>query len=209
MKTFEHFLKEASLARFVSHLQSNPIAIVSAERSELSSAENKRNTKHLHRLINSGGFGFAKASGGYVEINDKTKRKVYVKGESSSIIYGTEQTEKQLLTFAIATGIKFKQDSILFIDSKHNAFWISTRNDSMLGRIGTRKPLGKFHSTEIGKYYSEIGKKRFSFETIDESTEPIKYTTVEMRSNDAFRAAIKKCSETDVTSLYDTILKQL
>ena len=217
MKTFENYLQnakgrldEASLGRLKRHIDSGePIAIISACRSDWSkdpkenAAENKAKTRELRSFILGAGFGFNKAYGGYTEVlPDGTKAEV--KDEMSSIVYATPDREKELRTFAIGMGKRFKQDSILFVNCKKEAEWIFTRPDNFMGKpVASSFKLGDFHYTQLDKYFTKIGKKNFSFAV--ESTDCKRWTqlseemaiptTIEMRGFDFMKKELAKCAE--------------
>lgn len=206
---FKEYINEASLSRFWQHFSNGePIAIISAERGELSKSENDKNTNSLRRYINSAKFGFSKALGGYSEIDDITGEKKNIDGEKSSIVYSSPEREAELLNFAIGMGKKFNQDSILFIDTEGNAWWYSTRADSSVGPIGSKTPVGKFHPKQIGNYYSKIGKKNFSFVSINEDSYEYKSrpTSVELQTAEVMRNSLKKLTEEN-KDFYDYYLR--
>lgn len=197
MKTFAEYISEASLGRFWAHLKTGePVAIISAERSENSPKQNRKNTEFARTFIKNAGFGFAKVKGGYSEIVNGVN--VDVDSENSTIVYTTPDREEELRKLAMSIGIRFKQDSILFIDSKGNVSWIGTREDSSCGGIGRKKPLGEFHPVQIGKYYSKIGKKHFSFTEIDENISMSRPTTIEMRAMDRIQKILREAVERNI-----------
>lgn len=197
MKSFNEFMNEASLGRFWEHLkEGDPLAIISADRNEVSPKENKKNTEFLRTFILNAGFGFAKARGGYSEITNGNK--VDVDNETSTIVYTTPDREKELFKLIMSLGVRFKQDSIFFVGTDGNAFWYGTREDSSCGGIGKKIPLGKFHPKQIGKYYTKIGKKHFSFDDIKENVFESKPTTIEMRAMDRIQSLLKKSVNEDL-----------
>lgn len=182
-------LYEASLGRFWSHLEYHePIIIISAERGDKTKAENNSNTKELRRSIVSGGFGFAKVVGGYVEtLSDGSTKDI--DGEQSSAIFAKPTEEKALLKLGMILGTKYEQECILFIDTKGDAKWIYTSNVKD-HKIGDIDPLGKFHPTKLGQYYSRIGKKQFSY-TMNESEDEYHFNSIERQMNDIFRRELR------------------
>jgi len=217
-------LNEASLGRLVKHLDSKePIAIISACRSDWDRKHPKENAKinkaktaELRSFILGMGFGFNKAIGGYTEVT-ADGQKVEVKDEMSCIVYATPDREKELRTFAIGMGKKFKQDSILFISCDGKAEWIFTRPDNFMGKpVASSQPLGDFHPKQLDKYFTKIGKKNFSFavesqdftrhtEIVDECSLP---TTIEMRGYDYMRSRLKECSESG-DDWYESCIKDV
>lgn len=164
MKTFREFLNEASLSRFYQHYQNKePILFISADRSENDKTQNNKNFELLKRHIKLSGFGYNKIKGGYIE-NGKR-----IDSENSLVIYASHDQEQELLDLGMSLGKYFKQDSIMFIDNNNNVYWISTRNDSSIGSIGTKKKLGKFKTNQINDFFTKIGNKIFKFDELKES----------------------------------------
>ena len=167
----EETLDEASLGRFIQHMDNgDPFAIISACRYGMSMGQKKSVTDKLRSEVLSAGFGFHKCVGGYVETQENGETRE-ITDELSSIVYGTKETEKKLRTFAFELGIKYKQDSILWCGSDGKAMWRYTNNSQDFKgnfmRRGDYMPLGDFVPTRIGDYFSKIGKKHFTFKSID------------------------------------------
>ena len=178
-------LNEASLGRLYQHLKNkDPIAFVSGDREDSEPGENKANRANLKRYLNLSGFGYNRIKGGYVEEGGKR-----VDAESSFVIYSDKAREEQLRDLAIALGKKYKQSSILFVDSEGQAKFISTRNDSWVGPFGQTMKLGKFKTTNINDFYTKIGNKEFKFDTLEEDVE-CKPSMVERQAQSAFKKSL-------------------
>ena len=159
-------ISEASLGRLYQHIGKDAILMISANRSELGKSENRANTNTLKRYIKAANFGYNRVKGGYKE---KTEDGSMVEVEEDSfLVYADKDKEKTLYKFGIALGKKFNQDSILFVSTEGKAQFVSTRQDSSLGPIGTKKNLGNFSFNSISQYYTKIGKKSFTIQTITE-----------------------------------------
>lgn len=167
-------LEEASMSRFWQHLTEDGdcIAIVSAERGErddLSFSQNKslnkKNTRSLRKFVSIHGYGFNKTKGGYVEINaDGTSNEIT---EESTAIYAhcsDEKEERAFKNFIIALGKKYEQECVFFVGLNKHAKWLFTTapNFSNLP-VGAEMDCGNFHPTQIGDYFTKIGKKKCSF----------------------------------------------
>lgn len=162
-------ISEASLGRLYQHIGKDAILMISANRSELEQSENKSNTNALKRYIKAANFGYNRVKGGYKEkMEDGSMVEVE---EDSFIVYADKDKEKTLYKLGLALGKKFNQDSILFVSSEGKAQFISTRQDSSLGPIGTKQNLGDFSFNSISQYYTKIGKKSFTIRTITEEEE--------------------------------------
>lgn len=161
-----------SLGRLVQHLGDKAMLFISADRSENDKSTNNKNFKELQRNVRAANFGFNKLKGGYVEIDDTTKKEKEVKGENSLVVYANKDEEETLKKLGIQLGKKYKQDSILFVDTDKNVYMIATRDDSSIGTIGSTKKFGDFKVSGMSKYFSYIGKKKFHFESVEEGYTP-------------------------------------
>lgn len=169
-------INEASLSRLWQHFhKGDPMLFVSAERDGMSAEESNKVYEQLQTSIDHALFGFVKVKGGYYEDHDGEMK--VVKGERSCIVFGTQDTERRLLNLGIKLGKQFNQDSILWVNSDGKACWIFT-NNTKKNKEGDKIPLGDFHTDQIGLYYTKIGKKKFSFSSIDESCDMKSYFTV-------------------------------
>nr|DAF18166.1 MAG TPA: hypothetical protein [Caudoviricetes sp.] len=188
----QEIINEASLGRFWKHYNDNePIAFISADRNENTKQENKANYQKLKNAVSMAGFGYNRIKGGYVEEGG-----VRVEDENSLVIYASKDREKELLKLVMSLGIRFKQSSIMFIDTDGNVNWYSTRNDCWFGKIGTKKPLGKFQTNNINDFFTKIGKKEFKFKSLDES-EIYKPSLSERQLSSEFKRLLKNLSDTD------------
>lgn len=203
-------LTEASLGRLWQHYnQHDAIAIISSDRSDNTKAQNRENNKEIGRRLSRMGFGYNRSVGGYVEtiVDDQGEsHEVEIDDERGFIVYGTKQTEKQLFNFIKALGTQYKQESVLLVDTTGQAYWYYT-NDTQDGhQRGDIVKLGEFHPSRIGKYFTKIGKKQFSFKTITEQIN-YKFTTVEMRNNDYMRARLAELTEQGL-DYYDEVINK-
>jgi hypothetical protein len=167
MNTFEKYLCEASFGRVLQHLKKgDPLLFISGDRAENLPAENKRNYSELKRLVGLAGFGYNRIKGGYIE-----KSGGAVDSESSLLVIGTPEREKELFNLGMSIGKKFHQDSILFVGSDGNAFFVSTSNDSFVGQIGAKFKLGKPTLDGIEDFYTKIGHRQFKFKSLEEGVQ--------------------------------------
>lgn len=181
---------EASLGRIKQHFDRGDVLLfISANRNENTPQENRKNFKELQRYFRAANYGFNKIKGSYVE--KKEDGSSVVVDEDSLVVFAPKEEENTLFKLGLKLGIKYKQDSILFVDSEGKAKLISTREDSFVGAIGSKQPLGAFAYTRIGDYFSKVGKKEFSFKTIDEEVEPTKSVNNGYIS-EAFKEVINK-----------------
>lgn len=197
----DKMIYEASLGRLVQHLSYGYcFAFISAERSENTKAENDKATKDLRsyatNLAKGLKVGYIKAKGGYVEISDIDGSRQEIDGENSIILYAKPEQFDIIKTFAISMGKKFKQDSIMLVDPNGVAKWVATIEGSTVGnQIGKSEMIvGTFHPKQIGLYYSKVGKKSFSFTSLNEGfIQQSKFTSIEKRSSVYFCNILKEC----------------
>lgn len=186
MKTFTEYisensiLDEASVNRFWQHLTKDSIiGMITADRAFISKEglsddelakkkkehdlECKRNNEALRSALRSNNFGYVKALGGYVENRDGVGL-VTVNGEDTTIVYTTPDKEVALFKLLKKLGEKYNQDSFLFVNKNNEVFWFFC-NDTSSNKAGDIVHLGEFTVANIEKYFTRIGKKRFSFKT--------------------------------------------
>lgn len=197
--TFEEFvytqlekqdtITEASMSRLVDHMnKGDPIAIITGYRNDQTVRTNIDANKQIALALRQHGFGFHRAAGGYVEDvtrDDGTVEEIEVDGERSMIVYASPKDQDDMFNLIKSLGHKFKQDSVLLVDKNKQACWYYTNKTSKHDR-GDIVKLGEFHPVRIGKYFTKIGKKSFTFKSLEESVK-WNWTTVEMRSNDQRR----------------------
>ena len=147
---------ESSVSRFKHHLEAgNPIAIVSAYRAEKSKEENEANDRELKKFarmeevnVASGNvkslFGFVRTAGGYAESGNKGIN------EMSIALITDKSREQELFDFAVAMGERYNQDSILFVPSDGDAYYVSTNDsdDNWVGKKGSKFYLGRKISSD-------------------------------------------------------------
>ena len=165
MESFKQYLNEASLSRVYDHSKNRNIGIISANRGENTKKENDALSNTLKSDIRSGGYGFIKINGKYIE-NKGTDKEAYV-DETSYMIIGTDTDDKgKLKNFIKKLGEKYKQDCIFYkaFDSDQ-ALLIGTKSGAWPGH-GVEEPKGTFHPNKVSDYMSYIdGKgKSFTFE---------------------------------------------
>lgn len=179
MKSFMEYitLNEASIKRLENHLnRGEPIAIVSAEREDWDRNDYqnnrvlcKRYTKELRMLVLQQKFGFNKVRGGFIETDSQDKnKKVEKESEHSTLIFSTPEREDELKKLVIGLGKRYKQDSVLFVDTSGNAFLIDTRDN-----FGAIEKLGKYTTNILSMFYTKIKGKKFSFEPQTDVSESI------------------------------------
>lgn len=115
------------------------------------------------------------------EVNGES---IDIKDESSVCVYAKPEDRDKLYMLGIKVGRKYEQDTILFVEADGQAKFVATRKDNFLGLpVGEKKKLGSFKTQNLGKYFTLIGKKKFSFSEIKEEFTPV---------NSFFRDSIAK-----------------
>ena len=89
MITFKEFMQESSLSRIKSKSDKGGMAILSGSRGDKSAKENRARAKQLDKDIRGKfGRGATKATGSYIEKDDKTGKETKVKERSHIIDRG-------------------------------------------------------------------------------------------------------------------------
>lgn len=203
-------LTEASMGRLWQHYENGDvIAIISSDRSDRSNRENSENYKQLKYGVARYGFGYNRARGGYIEtvsLEDGTTKEQEVVGERSLIVYCSPEEQNQLFNLIKHLGQVYNQECVLFVDKNKQAFWFYTTDSAdKKHKKGDIVKLGQFHPQRIGKFFTKIGKKNFSFETIEEQ-QHYNWTSIEMMHNDSMREDLKQLTEQGLD--YHTVIEQ-
>ena len=113
MITFKEFMQESSLSRIKSKSDKGGIGILSGSRGDKSAKENRARAKQLDRDIRGKfGRGATKATGSYIEKDDKTGKETKVK-ERSHIIDQGKMGKRKFKKAVKALGKKYGQDSVI------------------------------------------------------------------------------------------------
>ena len=147
MITFKEFMQESSLSRIKSKSDKGGIGILSGSRGDKSAKENRARAKQLDRDIRGKfGRGATKATGSYIEKDDKTGKETKVK-ERSHIIDRGRMGKRKFKKAVKALGRKYGQDSVIAqTKGKGGATLARTRKGGLPKRnipIGKMKPQGK------------------------------------------------------------------
>ena len=146
MITFKEFMQESSLSRIKSKSDKGGIGILSGSRGDKSAKENRARAKQLDKDIRGKfGRGATKATGSYIEKDDKTGKETKVK-ERSHIIDRGKMGKRKFKKTVKALGKKYGQDSVLTQTKKTGT--LSATRKGGLGKskginVGRFKPQGK------------------------------------------------------------------
>ena len=164
MKSFKEFIQESSLSRIKSKADKGGIGIISGSRGDKSAKENRARAKQLDKDIRGKfGRGATKATGSYVEKDDKTGKETKVK-ERSHIIDRGKMGKRKFKKAVKALGKKYDQDAVITqTKGKGGATLARTRKGGLPKRnipIGKMKPQGKSPEGQ-----TQIKGKTFTYES--------------------------------------------
>ena len=146
MITFKEFMQESSLTRLKSKSDKGGMAVLSGSRGDKSAKENRARAKQLDKDIRGKfGRGATKATGSYVEKDDKTGKETRVK-ERSHVVTSGKMGKRKFKKTIKALGKKYGQDSVLTQTKKTGT--LSATRKGGLGKaknvkLGKFKPQGK------------------------------------------------------------------
>lgn len=144
-------ITEASLSRIFHHVDvGEGFALLSAGRSENSSAENSKNHGLLRQDIRSGGFGYIQTVGHWTEtLDDGTKEPV----EEMSIFVPKMPPEE-----ALKLGEKYGQEAVIYGDETGIYYlWVGGEKEKIGDRMSVKV---------VNDAYSKLKGKPFTFEGI-------------------------------------------
>ncbi len=160
-------LDEGGMARQVKHSKSRSTAVLTANRGDKSSKENKARNKELGKKIRSMGYGYKKVKGEYPEKDEKTGKKKTV-SEPSMAVNAPKKKFKKFKKQMKRLGKEYNQDAVITKKGKDKATLHPTvkrgRNTSTgPSRKGTK--LGQVRPGKTGEYgHTKVGKKTYTYE---------------------------------------------
>ena len=162
MITFKEFMQESSLSRIKSKSDKGGIGILSGSRGDKSAKENRARAKQLDKDIRGKiGRGATKATGSYIEKDDKTGKETKVK-ERSHIIDQGKMGKRKFKKAVKALGRKYGQDSVIAqTKGKGGATLARTRKGGLPKR---NIPIGKMKPGRTGEMDTRIKGKTFTYE---------------------------------------------
>lgn len=155
-------LFEASLSRVHNHVQNRPFGIISAEREERTSAENKANHAALKASARAHGLGFIEMKVRYIENHGSPNARPV--DERSLMVIGNNPDHVK--GFLKSHGAKFNQDSVLFKHPENkNAELIGTKDGAWPG-MHVHHSVGEWHPNRTPEFHSVMrGRRTFAFES--------------------------------------------
>ena len=161
--TFKQFMMESSLNRIRQKDSKGGMAIMSAQRGDMTKKQNKARSKQLDKDIRGAGLpGPTKVSGRYTENKgQKNERKV---GERSSVVSSGKMGKRKFKKAITKLGKKYNQDSVLIKKKpKGSAALVGTNKSSYPG-MGKRDKVGKMNPGKTGEFDTKIKNKTFTYE---------------------------------------------
>ena len=159
---FKTFMQESSLNRIRQKDSKGGMAIMSAQRGDMTKKQNKARSKQLDKDIRGAGLpGPTKVSGRYTENKgQKNERKV---GERSSVVSSGKMGKRKFKKAITKLGKKYNQDSVLVKKKpKGSAALVGTNKSSYPG-MGKRDKVGKMNPGKTGEFDTKIKNKTFTY----------------------------------------------
>jgi len=160
-------LDEGGMARQVKHSKSRSTAVLTANRGDKSSKENKARNKELGKKIRSMGYGYKKVKGEYPEKDEKTGKKKTV-SEPSMAVNAPKKKFKKFKKQMKRLGKEYNQDAVITKKGKDKATLHPThkrarKTSTGVSRKGTK--LGQVRPGKTGEYgHTKVGSKTYTYE---------------------------------------------
>ena len=167
MKTFQEFvlecysIQETSLTRVMSKSKKGGMAIMSAQRGDKSSSENKARSKQLVRDIRGAGLpGPTNVSGRYTE-NPGTPEEKKV-GEKSHVITPGKKGKKKFKKAIEKLGKKYNQDSVLIQRKPEGSSTLKGTSKTSWPGKGKNVSIGSMKPGRTGEFDTKVKNKTFT-----------------------------------------------
>ena len=160
-------LDEGGMARQVKHSKSRSTAVLTANRGDKSSKENKARNKELGKKIRSMGYGYKKVKGEYPEKDEKTGKEKTV-SEPSMAVNAPKKKFKKFKKQMKRLGKEYNQDAVITKKGKDKATLHPThkrarKTSTGVSRKGTK--LGQVRPGKTGEYgHTKVGSKTYTYE---------------------------------------------
>ena len=169
MKTFQEFvlecysIQETSLTRVMSKSKKGGMAIMSAQRGDKSSSENKARSKQLERDIRGAGLpGPTKVAGRYTE-NPGTPEEKKV-GEKSHVITPGKKGKRKFKKAIEKLGKKYDQDSVLIQRKSGGSSTLKGTSKTSWPGKGKNVSIGGMKPGRTGEFDTKVKNKTFTIE---------------------------------------------
>ncbi len=159
----EYDLSETSLTRVMSKSQKGGRAIMSAQRGDKSSSENKARSKQLEKDVRGAGLpGPTKVSGRYTE-NPGTPQETKV-GEKSHVITPGKKGKKKFKKVIEKLGKKYNQDSVLLQRKPSGPATLKGTSKTSFPGEGKNVKIGTMKPGRTGEFDTRVKNKTFTVE---------------------------------------------
>ena len=160
-------IDEGGMSRQVQHSKKRSTAVLTANRGDKSSKENKARNKELGKKVRSMGYGYKKVKGEYPETDSKTGEKKTV-SEPSIAVNAPKKKFRKFKKQMKRLGKKYDQDAVITKKGKDKATLHPTtkrgRNTST-GPSRKGSKLGQVRPGKTGEYgHTKVGKKTYTYE---------------------------------------------
>ena len=152
-------LEEASYREFYKkYTEGNPFAIISAYQGTKTLDINRANTKSLRKAIFDNGYDQVKIIGKYIQDDYPLE---------AMIAFSPSDKEHEFIRFMIFFGKKYHQNGITIVDNNSNIWLYSTKQNSTIGTIGTKRLVSNnFQMFDIDSLIKNHLKRTFEIEGI-------------------------------------------
>ena len=153
--------------------------------------------------------GYHRARGGFIETakapdGTELEQKFHVE-ENSFVVYhkcDTKDQESVFKKYFVNLGVKYRQESILWVGRDKRATWVSC----LKGSLGKETDLGPFRPDTINKYYTKIKGRKFDFIVEEESVlENYHPTPGERRAFDNLYRTLVESIKDDKVDFYSAL----
>lgn len=159
----EYDLSETSLTRIMSKAHKGGMAIMSAQRGDKSSSENKSRSKQLEKDVRGAGLpGPTKVSGRYTE-NPGTPQETKV-GEKSHVITPGKKGKKKFKKVIEKLGKKYNQDSVLLQRKPSGSATLKGTSKTSFPGEGKNVKIGTMKPGRTGEFDTRVKNKTFTVE---------------------------------------------
>jgi hypothetical protein len=162
MKSFEDYIKESSLSRIKSKIDSHATGAITAFRGSFTKSQNQQRNKKLLAMIMRRGFQVTTVKGSYIEDFGTDSAKEV--GETSFFVVNPQEgsdggaLENELIKY----GKMFDQDSILSVPFKGAAKLIGTNGSDFPG-YNKSVAVGSAGYGKSGEFFSRVNGRSFNF----------------------------------------------
>ncbi len=159
-------IRESSLSRVKSKMDSNIAATITAYRSEYSKMQNQQRNKSLVAKLMSLGYSVTAVKGSYIEnFGSDSEKEV---SEHSFFISPRKPEQAETLENDVVTlGQQFDQDSVLIIKDGKGELVGTSRRENAWPSFGSRESVGGFKGGKAAEFMSRVNNRAYTFEELE------------------------------------------